>query len=208
MTTKLGRTLLGLFLLLAGCLACSTDSTAQGAQGAQGSQGTHFTAYITGYTYYTNTPAKSAVVSHPILRKEAGGSGTFEDPITVAVGHSKAGGTHVLDYPAGTKFYLPYLHRYFIVEDTCGDGPTPEKGACHTGYKAPASAWLDIWVDGQGLGADKALACAMRITGNHEVIRNPTQNLEVNKDPICSDPSLDATSRTSDAWERRMSTAQ
>ncbi len=144
-----------------------------------------FAAFVTGYTYYDNTPPKSKAVSHPKIHKVAGGNGTHADPITMAVGHSKAGGYSVLDFPAGTRFYMPYLDRYFIVEDTCGDGLTPENGACH---QKPDSGhyWVDIWVDGQGLGADKANNCARRITGIHTVYREPPDDFKVDTKPICS----------------------
>ncbi|NUS36998.1 MAG: hypothetical protein HOQ04_11190 [Pseudarthrobacter sp.] len=86
------------------------------------------TACATAYTWFDNTPAGSATISHPVLHKSAGGAGTFEDPITIAVGHSLASGRDVLDFPAGTRLYLPDVRRYFIVEDTCGDGNDPRTG--------------------------------------------------------------------------------
>ena len=57
-----------------------------------------FPAFITGYTFYSNTPAKSAVVSHPVIHDVAGGVGTWADPTTMAVGHSMAGGRSRLDF--------------------------------------------------------------------------------------------------------------
>lgn len=144
------------------------------------------TAYITGYTYWDNTPPGSADISHPVLHKQASGTGTYADPITMAVGHSLATGQDVLDYPAGTRFYLPYLQRYFIVEDTCGDGGRPENGPCHTGFKAPSTAWVDVWLDGSDITAKAADACARRITDNHQAIRNPSAGLPVASGPICA----------------------
>src|SRR6478735_2193221 len=87
--------------------------------------------YITAYTWYDNTPEGSPDISHPVLHRKAGGTGSYADPVTIAVGHSLATGRDVLDFPAGTRIYLPHVRRYFIVEDTCGDGPTPEAGPCH-----------------------------------------------------------------------------
>lgn len=170
---------LALALALAGC------SGDDGPAPAATDQGIRFIAFVTGYTYYTNTPPGSAKVSHPILHRTAGGVGTFQDPVTMAVGHSRASGRSVLDFEAGTKFYLPHVGKYFIVEDTCGDGPQPENGPCHTGYEAPAEAWLDIWVNGEGQGAERAAECARRITGNHEVIQNPSMGHPVTPGSIC-----------------------
>ena len=176
--TRIGKAVLVLALILASC--ARPQDTAPAAIGES------MTAFVTGYTYYDNTPARSGTVSHPQIHRTAGGRGTHADPITLAVGHSKATGHSVLDFPAGTRFYLPHVERYFIVEDTCGDGPRPETIACHTGFEAPATAWVDIWVDGRGLGRAKADACARSITGIHEIIRNPGPDREVTLGSVCN----------------------
>jgi hypothetical protein len=101
--------------------------------------------------------------------------GTFADPITLAVG---ATGNNVLDYPAGTKFYIPNVRKYFIVEDECGDGPTPASVPCHNLSQAPAgsSVWVDMWAGGDGSNDAAVLACEDTITGNHTIILNPDPN--------------------------------
>ncbi|MDT7631860.1 MAG: hypothetical protein QOI50_3790, partial [Pseudonocardiales bacterium] len=44
--------------------------------------------WLTGYSWQDNTPPGSSVVGEPVLHQQAGGTGTFADPITVAVpGH-------------------------------------------------------------------------------------------------------------------------
>jgi hypothetical protein len=134
---------------------------------------TRLPGYVTGYSYWDNTPPGSSAISHPRIHDLAAGAGTYADPITVAVGHDMSSGDNVLDWPAGTRFYLPYLHRYFIVEDTCGDGPTPENGPCHTGYPSPAVTWLDVWVGGQHADQAASDACMNAITGVHAVIKDP-----------------------------------
>jgi hypothetical protein len=120
------------------------------------------------------------------MHRTAGGSGTFEDPITLAVGHDKSSGRSVLDWPAGTRFYVPAFSRYLIVEDTCGDGGSPENGACHTGYPSSASTWLDIWVDGRDAGESESSRCAGAVTGVTQVIVNPTPGLPVQVGPLSS----------------------
>lgn len=137
-------------------------------------------AYVTGYSYWDNTPPGSAAISHPQIHDVAAGAGTYADPITVAVGHDMSSGENILDWPAGTRFYLPYLHRYFIVEDTCGDGPTPQNGPCHTGYPSPAVTWLDVWVGGQHADQSASDACMNAITGVHAVIKDPGPGHPVN----------------------------
>jgi hypothetical protein len=143
-----------------------------------------FQAYVTGYTYWDNTPPGSADISHPIIHQKAGGVGTYADPITVAVGHSILNGKDILDYPAGTKFYMPYLHRYFITEDTCGDGGLPQNGPCHRGYPSSAKAWLDIWVDGKLGTRESSNRCAEAITDVHLVIQNPVSTYPVSSGSV------------------------
>jgi hypothetical protein len=54
-----------------------------------------FVAYTTGYGYPDNTPAGNAI-SNPIIHSGAGGTGTYADPITLAVGHSITNGKILL----------------------------------------------------------------------------------------------------------------
>lgn len=141
-----------------------------------------FSAYLTAYTYWDNTPPGSSDISNPIIHQKAGGTGTYSDPITVAVGHDMSTGHDVLDYPAGTKFYLPYLKKYFIVEDTCGDGNRPENGPCHTGYQG--NPWIDLWIDGANGTKSATNRCAEDITEIHMIIKNPAANYAVVSGPI------------------------
>ncbi|MBV1903002.1 MAG: hypothetical protein KUG58_05140 [Marinosulfonomonas sp.] len=138
---------------------------------------TRFKAYLTGYSYWDNTPPGSAAISKPVIHSRAGGTGTYRDPITIAVGHTIKGGRQTLDYPAGTRFYLERLRKYAIVEDVCGDGNRPQDGPCHTGHLG--HAWLDIYVGGRKQTASVSTACARRITAMHTVIINPGPNHKV-----------------------------
>jgi len=125
------------------------------------------TAYTTGYTFFDNTPPGTADISHPVRHDRAGGVGTFRNPITIAVGHRIRNGRDILDYPAGTKLYLPHVRRYFIVEDTCGDGPRPQRRPCHNLDSAPrrATTWVDLWVGGHASDRRSAVQrCASKIT--------------------------------------------
>jgi hypothetical protein len=140
-------------------------------------------AYVTGYSYYDNTPAGSAAISHGVLHKRAGGRGTYRNPITVAVGHRYVKGRDVLDFRRGTRLYMPYLRKYFMVEDSCGDGPHPERGPCHVHPKG-TYAWFDIWIDGKGSGSSRADRCAETITGRHRVEINPRKTRPVKAGPV------------------------
>lgn len=153
---------------------------------APSSPGRNLTAYVTGYDIYDNTPPGSPVISNPVLHQVAGGTGTYQDPITVAVGHSIIKGQDILDWPQATRFYFPNLRRYFIVEDTCGDGPTPQNEPCHDLSTADpgAQTWLDVWVDGSGMSSSAASSCEDDITHNQLVIENPPSDYAVIPGPI------------------------
>lgn len=139
-------------------------------------------AYVTGYSYWDNTPPGTVEISHPVRHKAAGGMGTFSNPITLAVGHQIIDGQDILDFPAGTLFYLPRLRKYAIAEDTCGDGPTPQNGPCHRGKNG--LVWLDIYVDGQSGGQADANTCMDIITGVQPVIMEPGPNMSVVVGPV------------------------
>lgn len=144
--------------------------------------GNSFTAYITGYSYWDNTPPGSAAIARPVIHRKAGGKGTYNDPITIAVGYRLVNGKAHLDFPAGTRFYLPHLQRYAIVEDICGDGPNPELTGCARGNGG--RPWLDIYVDGSRAGPGAANACMNRLTGFHDIIVNPKKGHPVSPGSI------------------------
>lgn len=130
--------------------------------------------WLTGYSFQDNTPPSSATVSAPILHKVAGGTGTFTDPITVAVpGHASDGD---MAWKGGTRFYLPTVQRYVIVEDS-GASPAPSGQDGH----------LDMWVDGQGGSKSASDNCMDRITGTGiPAIMNPPPGKPVLVGPITS----------------------
>jgi hypothetical protein len=142
-------------------------------------------AYITGYSWFDNTPPGSATISHPQIHQTAGGTGTWADPITLAVGHDLSSGQDVLDYPAGSRFYIPDFKRYFIVEDTCGDGPTPENGPCHV-PPSGATTWLDVWIGGESGTRSSTDACMSKLTGIHQVVLDPDASRPVSAGEIFS----------------------
>jgi hypothetical protein len=132
--------------------------------------------YLTGYGYWDNTPAGSTDISDPVIHQQAAGTGTYDDPITAAVPYHCADGC--LQWPAGTKFYLPSLKRYLIVEDTCGDGGAdscPDSNDNH----------IDVWVGGASGTQATSDACEEGITGDTTAILNPAAGLAVTPGDIC-----------------------
>jgi 3D (Asp-Asp-Asp) domain-containing protein len=67
---------------------------------------------ITFYAAKDNDPPGSRSIAFPgILHSQAGGSGTFSDPLTFAAAEGV--------FKPGTKVYVPDVQRYFILEDIC-----------------------------------------------------------------------------------------
>ena len=191
MPNSLVRTLclVGCTAVLAGCMS-TRDTVTRNVTGGlpegrafeseiilAAARGGSIQAYVTGYSFWDNTPPGSARIAHPVIHREAGGTGTYGDPITVAVGHTKRGGRNRMDFPAGTRFYFPNLQKYGIVEDLCGDGPRPQDGPCYSGYGG--LAWLDIYVGGRSVGSAASDKCMRSITGVQDVIVNPAPGMPV-----------------------------
>lgn len=141
-----------------------------------------FTAYVTGYGFWDNTPPGSAAISKPVIHRKAGGTGTYKDPVTIAVGHRIEGGRQTLDYAPGTRFYIERLRKYAIVEDVCGDGNKPQNGPCHTGYRG--HPWLDVYIGGGKFSASTTTACANRITALQNIIIDPKPDYPVHAGEI------------------------
>jgi hypothetical protein len=151
-----------------GSAARATRSAAKAAGGTGGS-GRKMKIWLTGYSYQDNTPAGSAEVSQPILHQDAGGTGTYADPITVAVPGKGSG-----IWKAGSKFYLPTVKRYVIAEDT-GASPAPSGQDGH----------LDMWIGGKGGTKSATDSCMDKITGTGvPATFNPPANLPVISGPV------------------------
>ena len=121
------------------------------------------TAELSGYSRADNSPKGSADVCCGVIHSEASGTGTALDPITAA----SPGSSGSMETPAGTKIYIPKLRKYFIFEDS---------GATGTGaFRA------DLWVDGKGFPDSAAEECMSFVTGEAEVIINPSANHPVGK---------------------------
>ncbi|HEY2207260.1 MAG TPA: hypothetical protein VGH99_22605 [Pseudonocardia sp.] len=126
---------------------------------------------ITAFSWLDNDPPGSASVNDPVLHKVAGGQGTYEDPITVSVPGSRGN----LAYRPGTRFYLPSLRRYVMVEDS--GAPVGPPGT---------STHLSVWIDGRDGTAAEVNACEDKVTGSGTAAAdlNPPPRLDVIPGPI------------------------
>jgi hypothetical protein len=146
-------------------LACACSKTPQQPQA--GSK--QLTIWLTGYSWQDNTPPGSSIVGEPVLHKQADGQGTFADPITVAVpGHEGK-----MAWQPGTKFYLPTVQRYVIVEDS-GAAKQPAGTDTH----------LDMWIGGQDGTKQATDDCENTFTGRVPAQADPPDNLPVMAGPI------------------------
>lgn len=142
----------------------TADNTASGAVPAATGAEKLATFKITGFGKIDNTPRNSTTISFHCIHQEAGGTGTWTDPLTAATpGH--AGST---ENPKCTKFYVPGIHRYVVIEDS---------GA--TKFSQPH---LDIWSG----TTDNVEDCESKITKTEQIIVNPGPNHPVKAGPIAT----------------------
>ena len=114
--------------------AGAAEDAAAGDDG--GTAGEIITVNVTFYGYPDNDPP-SKNIAYPQIHSEAGGTGTFEDPITMAVGTDSG-------WDPGTVMYILYYQKYLIVEDLC---------ASCTG------AWIDIWMESDASSGQAVIDC-------------------------------------------------
>lgn len=102
--------------------------------------------------------------------EHAGGKGTFDDPITMAVGQHDG----KWDFAPGTKIYIPELSKYFIAEDLCG--------AC--GNTDMPRQKVDLWIDGRDSDGTASDKCAGALTRSRTIILDPKKDMPVDETPL------------------------
>ena len=112
------------------------------------------------YSVHTNTTYPNHTIGHGI-HVSAGGTGTYEDPISFA--------TSPNELTPGTEIYVPQFGQYYIMEDSCtecgqdmsGQRPNNPDGTIGPGPDdGPAKIHFDLWIGGDiaggGLAAQRA----------------------------------------------------
>ncbi len=134
--------------------------------------GTQATVKITFYGSYDNDPKGSKAIANPVIHQEAGGTGSYEDPLTFA---SPAGPG---EYAFGQKIYVPRVQKYFIREDECAVSWTAPDGC-------GAVTMVDLYV-GNPSDSESVIQCEESLTpsGNEQIIIDPPANLAVDPNPI------------------------
>ena len=130
---------------------------------------TNVTAYVTWYGAKDNCPPGGAI-AFPTKHQEAGGVGTWNDPVTFA-------GVRAREAP-GTRIYVAAHRKYFIMEDSCEE--------CEHQWKSKKKYHVDLWMGPSSASPGPGLiACENQLTVNAlAVLTNPPQGLPVDTTKI------------------------
>lgn len=129
--------------------------------------------YITFYGWPDNTPPGNEIAfpSHAnaaTIHDTTGGIGSYSNPITFASDP---------DYiKPGTIYYVPYLHKYVIMEDSCA--------SCVKNWNNSLKH-IDVWMDSDSDFTQELVQCQNKWTRRETyVVTQPTSNLPVDTTPI------------------------
>lgn len=130
--------------------------------------------WISTYTYQSNGNGNNADIEYAndygysTVHNLAGGTGTYDDPITFA--------SQKNEFQPGQRIYIPILHRYFLKEDWCS-----------TCYTRKDDKWqTDLWIG-------KVSQAQLNSTDPHNAINwwfrttiivNPPRGLDVSTSPL------------------------
>ena len=132
-------------------------------------------AQITGYGWPDNDPAGAAIAfPGEALHDQAGGTGTYQDPITFAGDPA--------DTPVGTMIYVPTVQKYFVMEDTCESAMASKSDP----------VWVDLWVGGSGSDDVNAIydAESAITSSSAQIIVDPDPGLPVSLAPLFGGANL------------------
>lgn len=129
---------------------------------------------LTFYGYPDNDPPSTEIAYTCNGRTAAGGTGTYDDPVSVAVAPSAI--------KPCTMLYIPYLQKYAIADDLCGQ--------CVKDY-ANGEYHVDIWTGNASNGGQKQIDCEDNLTpgSKQQVILNPQKGYNVNSNSLFSTSS-------------------
>ncbi len=104
---------------------------------------------MTFYGWADNSPPGNAIAypksgGFPTVHEAAGGTGTYDDPISYA--------TDKLELPVGTRVYASVIEKYLVMEDDCGQ--------CDTDWSGSKAWHIDVWMNSSGAeDSAKLIAC-------------------------------------------------
>jgi hypothetical protein len=123
---------------------------------------------VTLYGALDNDPPGSSDIAYPTVHRQAGGTGTFRDPVTFATSRA--------ELPVGTVVYYPFLKRYFVMEDQCVE--------CEQEWNSRKFPHIDLWAG--DATDDGIIDCEDALTqdGQVAVVVHPAANLPVDTTPL------------------------
>lgn len=127
---------------------------------------TSVSSYVTCYGWLDNDPPGNGI-AYPQIHSGAGGKGTYADPVTFA--------TDPKEYKPGTRIYVSYLKKYFIMEDSCAQ--------CITDWKSKKHH-VDLWAGGKSSSGSALINCEDALTRNATIIVNPSSSHTVDTTPL------------------------
>jgi hypothetical protein len=134
---------------------------------------TTYTMETTCYGWYDNSPP-GADIAYPQIHSEAGGVGTYGNPVTFATDSS--------ELAPGTIVYVSHFQRYFIMEDDCVQ--------CDSDWGS-GKRHIDLWCGGNPPSSESdAINCEDNLSdGGTSVIVNPPSNESVSIVPMFTSSS-------------------
>ena len=135
----------------------------------QAPAGRMWSVVVTFYGAADNDPPGSTEIAHPNdHHQEAGGTGTYADPLSLAADPRAI--------QVGTRVYYPQLRKYFVMEDDCAQ--------CIQEWRSSRIPHIDLWTGnstGQGI-----IECENALTPDNRVAVevNPPPGRPVNTRPL------------------------
>jgi hypothetical protein len=124
---------------------------------------------VTFYAAADNDPPGSAEIAYPNSRHaSAGGTGTVDDPLSLA--------TDPREIRPGVLVYYPPVRKYFVMEDDCAE--------CIDEWSRDRTPHVDLWTSGTTDPAVQDCEAALTPDSPDTIIINPPTDLSVDTRPL------------------------
>ncbi|KAI4235781.1 MAG: hypothetical protein L6R40_006376 [Gallowayella cf. fulva] len=126
---------------------------------------------ITFYGYPDNDPPGAGIAYTQCGRSLAGGTGTYDDPISFA---TAADGP----FTPCDIVYLPWVKKYARFEDTCAQ--------CAQDWDNSRQYHIDLWTGSTTVnGGNTQIECENSLPGGQQtIVRNPSNSFEMDTNPF------------------------
>ncbi len=135
--------------------------------------GTSQSVWETSYAAIDNDPSGSRAIAYPTVHSQAGGTGTYSNPITLAADRRWL--------PVGTRVYAPRWHKYYVMEDECVE--------CEGDWSSSHFHHVDLYMSPSVQSG--VVSCENAATKdqaeNDTIIINPDPNRPVDTTPLYTD---------------------